>query len=102
MAIFSSKNRSSTPYLVDVMDKKQKLTFLFLLLLWGLTQLVFWQWWFRSDHIVDLTRFVFNTLILAWSLLLPAYFFFFVSRMKRPNSKLPLPHYRVAMVVTKA
>ena len=35
--------------------------------------------------------------------MLPAYYFFFVWRMKRPNPNLDLPsHWRVAMVVTKA
>jgi len=96
------KKNPSISYLVDVMDEKQRITFLILVASWGFSQLVFWYWWFNGEHIVDVTRFVFNTVILAWSLLLPAYFFFFVSRMKRPNASLPFPKYRVAMVVTKA
>ena len=43
------------------------------------------------------------SLIIAWQTVLPAYYFYFVYRMKRPNPEIEIPQdWRVAMVVTKA
>lgn len=60
-------------------------------------------WWLRPQHITNLPLFVVNSVVIFWTLLLPAYFFFFALRMKKPNPKLKLPNgLKVAMVVTKA
>jgi cellulose synthase (UDP-forming) len=47
-------------------------------------------------------RFLFNSLILVWGLLMPGYYFYFICRMKKPNPKLEIPSsWRVAMITTK-
>src|SRR3990172_7200603 len=89
-------------YLVDVMTRGQKAHFRILWSIWLLSVYIFWDWWYRWPHIVGYPRFVLNTLVLSWTLLLPLYFFFFVSKMKRPNPEIPIPEGRAAMVVTKA
>ena len=90
-------------YLVDVMDHKRKMEFRFLLGFWFIAFTLFWVWWFQTSHIVGITRFLINTLVVAWSVLMPIYFFFFISRMKKPNPNLVIPKkLRVAMIVTKA
>ena len=91
------------PYLVDVMNLRQRVVFYILLSLWLFFVAVFWIWWLDPSHVVGKLSFVFNSLLIAWNMLMPAYFFFFASRMKKPNPALPIPDdLRVAMVVTKA
>jgi cellulose synthase (UDP-forming) len=91
------------PFLVDVMSGRQKLRFFALLDLWAVAQFFFWNYWLSGAHLVAYAGFVFNTVLLLWFTALPAYFLFFVARMKRPNPALPLPSgLCVAMVVTKA
>ena len=46
---------------------------------------------------------ILSSLLLAWQTFLPAYYFYFVGKMKRPNPVIAIPtEWRVAMVVTKA
>lgn len=93
----------SNQYLIDIFTPKQKVYFNILLVFWVLMNTIFFMWWFQKGHITSLPLFVVNTAFLMWTYLLPAYFFFFVSRVKRPNEKLPIPeNLRVAMIVTKA
>jgi cellulose synthase (UDP-forming) len=90
-------------YLIAVLDKKQKLVLRVLLTTWMLANLIFWSWWFQKDHIVSLPLLILNTIALFYSFLFPAYFFFFASRMKKPDPEMKIPQgARVAMVVTKA
>ena len=90
-------------YSVDIFTKKQKSIFYMLLGLWAITNIVFFVWWFQKSHILSPTLFVINTFFLSWTYLLPAYFFFFVARMKKTNPELKIPDgLRVAIVVTKA
>ena len=97
------QRRQSRTYLVDVMESRQKLLFNLMVLLWLTAVIVFWRWWLDTSHIVGQMRFLINSLVLAWTTLLPGYFLFFVSRMKKPNPNLPIPSkLKVAMVVTKA
>ncbi len=108
-AIESSASRpnmklsESPPYLVDVMSAMQKIQFGALAFLWLAAIILFWIWWVNELHVVSKMRFLVNSVILAWATILPGYYFFFVSRMKRSNRNLPTPSgLRVAMVVTKA
>lgn len=89
-------------YQIDVLSKKQKLILSAFLCAWTAVNTAFFVWWFNSDHIVTIPLFVLNTAVLFWTYLLPAYFFFFAIRMKKPNPNLKLPtNWRVAMIVTK-
>ncbi|MBV8960500.1 MAG: glycosyltransferase, partial [Actinobacteria bacterium] len=62
----------------------------------------FWLWWLTVGHGEWTAPAVIVTALLAWVFALPFYFFFFASRMTRPNPALPVPDLRCAMVVTKA
>lgn len=92
-----------TPYLVDVMSRRQKAQFGVAICAWGASLALFWVWWVTEVRIGGALRFLINTVVLAWTVLLPGYYFFFLSRMKKPNPEAPIPAtLRVAMVVTKA
>ena len=90
-------------YLVDVMSASQKGWFITQVLIWLFVVLAFWVWWARDVHIDEWWRFLVNSILMAWTFLLPGYFFFFVGRMKRFNPEEALPEgWLVAMVVTRA
>lgn len=94
---------SPTPLLIDVLSRRERAIFLGLVTLWATTLVWFWHWWLRPEHIVSIEGVIVCSILLAWNTILPAYYFFFVWRMKRPNRRLHAPlDWRVAMVVTKA
>ena len=90
-------------FLVDVMDPLRRREFRLLIGFWFLAFTAFWVWWLQANHILGVVRYLINTLVVAWTVMMPIYFFFFISRMKKPNPGLHIPKgLRVAMVVTKA
>jgi cellulose synthase (UDP-forming) len=90
-------------YLVDVLNKNQKMVLRILLALWMTTNLIFWFWWFQKHHIVNLPLLLINTVGLIYTYIFPSYLFFFASRMKKSNPEINIPYgWNVAMVVTKA
>ncbi len=89
-------------YQVDVMSRGDKLVYWSLVALWLGGNVLFWGWWFNEDHIVTLPGLIFNSLLIAYDLLLPGWFLFFLGRMREPNPAVPPPPgLRVAMVTTK-
>jgi cellulose synthase/poly-beta-1,6-N-acetylglucosamine synthase-like glycosyltransferase len=89
--------------LIDVLSQRERAIFLGLVILWAITLIWFWHWWLQPKHIATIEGVIVCSILLAWNTILPAYYFFFVWRMKRPNRRLHLPlDWRVAMVVTKA
>ena len=89
--------------LVDVMSSRQCWQYRGLVAAWVISLFVFYLWWFRGEHIESWVRFTVNSLLLTWTLALPGYFLFFVSRMKQVATNLTLPvGWRVAMVATRA
>lgn len=98
----ASRVTSTQPYLVEVMNSRQKWTFRGLVLLWLGALVYFWSWWLRTEHWVSWFGMTVNSLMLFWTTFLPAWFFFFVHRAKKPNPSLAVPAARVAMIVTKA
>lgn len=90
-------------FLIDVMTVSQKRTFRILVLMWLFVVGLFWGWWIQPSHYTNLFGMLVNSAILAWSTLMPGYYFFFVFRMKRPNPSLSIASdLKVAIVVTKA
>ncbi len=79
------------PYLVDVLSRKQKRQVDILIVLWGVSVGFFTQWWFQPSHIANPWLFAFNSFVLAWGIVMPAYYFYFLRRMKKPNPELPIP-----------
>lgn len=90
------------PFYTSLLNKKKKFLFAFLLSLWGISLIFFWEWWLQLSHVTNSIGIVVNSIILFWSTVLPGYYFFFVWRSKRINPILPLPNLRVAMIITKA
>jgi cellulose synthase (UDP-forming) len=91
------------PYLVDVLNRKQKRQVDILIVLWAVSVGIFTAWWFQPKNIVNPWLFAFNSFVLGWGTVMPAYYFYFLRRMKKPNPELPIPaDWRVAMVVTRA
>jgi cellulose synthase (UDP-forming) len=90
-------------YLQPIFTSSQKRIFLALVGIWLASLALFLNFWFQAEHIVGWFRFFVNTFLLLWSMVLPGYFYFFVSRMKRVNPSMPIPKdWRIAMVVTRA
>ena len=91
------------PFLIDVMSKKQKRTFVVLVTAWVCALAFFWQWWLQAEHVLSWIDMLIVSLLIAWQTVIPGYYFYFVARMKRFNPAIEIPHdWRVAMVVTKA
>lgn len=89
-------------YLIRVLNKRQSVQLFLLVGLWLIAAIAFCIWWLQPAHFTGPIRFVFNSLILVWGLLMPGYYFFFICRMKKPNPKLEIPSsWRIAMITTK-
>jgi cellulose synthase (UDP-forming) len=90
-------------YLQPIFSASHKRVFFSLVVIWLASLALFLNFWFQPEHVVGWFRFMVNTLLLMWSMVLPGYFYFFVSRMKRVNPSISIPNnWRVAMVVTRA
>jgi len=76
---------------VPVMTAGEKRTYRALACLWLIANLAFWSWWLRPSHIVTMPRFLLTTFVIGYTLAMPAYFIFFLGRMRRPNPALALP-----------
>jgi cellulose synthase (UDP-forming) len=98
----ASERALHTSSLKPVMNGRQRRRYFLLLGIWLASLVFFWSWWLRPEHVVSIAGIVLNDLVLAWSTLLPGYYFFFVARMRQPDTSLALPDGKVAIVVTKA
>ncbi len=76
---------------VPVMTAAERRAYRALACLWLIANLVFWSWWLRPSHIVTMPRFLVTTFVIGYALAMPAYFIFFLGRMRRPNPALVLP-----------
>ena len=90
------------PLLVPVLGFRQDLALRGLVLFGFAAACWFWMWWIGEGHGEWTLPAVVVTGLFAWVTLMSLYFFFFVTRMTKPNPALPVPEMRVAMVVTKA
>ncbi len=94
---------TSDPYLRPVFTARQRMQFHCLIVVWLATLAIFWAWWLNPTHVVELSTYLISSIVVAWWLFLPGYFFFFLARMYQPRPDLPIPaSLRVAMIVTKA
>ena len=84
------------------MNGRQKLEFAALVTIWLSTNAYFWIWWLSPEHNIDNIRYLINTTALLWTSLMPAYYLFFIRRLRIPNPDILFAtDLRVAMVVTK-
>jgi cellulose synthase/poly-beta-1,6-N-acetylglucosamine synthase-like glycosyltransferase len=82
---------------------RQRVVIALLMVAWALLLVSFWTWWLEPVHLVSVTRSVITGSLLFYvTVLLPALPVLFLLRLRRVNPDLPLPHLRVALVVTKA
>lgn len=101
--ILRQKASQQPSLLIDVMSARDKLIFWLLVSAWAVSLIWFWRWWLQQQHVVTLFGMVVNSFLLAWNTVLPGYYFYFVSKMKRSNPAIAIPPgWRVAIVVTKA
>jgi len=99
----ASEVRKLGNYLVKVLNKRQSAQLYFLSGLWLIATIAFAIWWLQPAHYTGPIRFAFNSFILAWGLVIPGYYFYFLCRMKKPNPELEIPSsWRIAMVTTRA
>lgn len=83
------------------MGRADRRVFRLLAAFWILTVLGFVGWWMQSSNITSVAGFLMISLVLGYTLALPAYFLFFVARMRRPDPRLYLSRgYRVAFATT--
>ena len=97
------RKKHTSSYLVSILNRKDKSAYLVLVGIWAASLVLFFVFWFNPGNIVTPFRFVLNTLVLFYTFIMPAYFFFFVYKMKKVNPQLEIPaDWRVAMIVTRA
>ena len=89
-------------FLVKILNKRQLSQLYFLTGLWLIVTIAFAVWWLQPAHYTEPFRFAFNSFILAWSLIIPGYYFYFLCQMKKPNPELEIPSdSRIAMITTR-
>lgn len=86
---------------IPVMTRGERRTYRMLVIFWMLPMLLFWSWWFRPTHITTIPRLLLPSFVLLYTFAMPAYFFVFLGRMRRPNPALSLPQgLRVTFATT--
>jgi len=86
-------------YLLEVMSGRDKIVYWLLVIAWLVANIVFWSWWFRPEHIASPVMFAMISAALFYeSTVLPSFYLFFLSKMRRPIHIDPKPGLRVAMV----
>ena len=89
--------------LVGAVTRQDRLALAVLAALWLASAAFFWLWWLEPAHRSTVAGLVVNSAVLAFDLVVvPAWFFFFLLRMRRPAPALDVPHRRPAISVTKA
>ncbi|MGE3907873.1 MAG: glycosyltransferase family 2 protein [Chloroflexota bacterium] len=101
-AFVSAPDALAVPLFVDVLTRGERRQLLVLVSCWIMGQTIFWVWWLQPGHLTTATGMVVNSLLFFWTTFLPAWYLFFLLRMKQPNPAIPIPGGRVAMIVTKA
>ena len=89
--------------LVKALPRRDRVALVALAGLWLASVVFFWLWWLAPAHQVTLAGLVVNSAVLAFDLVaVPAWFFFFVLRMRRSVPAREVPQLRTAIIVTKA
>lgn len=95
--------KAAGSFLAPLMSGRDRLVFAILIALWLAALAQFWVWWLQPAHNIGVVRYVLNTVLVAWTTLLPAYFLAILAMARITDPTLSIPtDWRVAMVVTKA
>src|SRR6266568_2465687 len=97
----AARPRRVVPRWEPVMSTPQSWLFRGLVAVWAAATITFWLWWFDSAHVVSWIGMLVTSLPVLWATCLPAWFLFFAHRMRQLHPETPIPHGRVAMIVTK-
>ena len=90
-------------HLRDILTVPQRFVLLGFAVLWALCAGWAVRWWLAPGHEVTTARLVLNSIPLALEFIaLPAWFYWWLWRMKRPDPALRVPPLRTAIIVTKA
>jgi cellulose synthase (UDP-forming) len=90
-------------HLRDLLTGPQRLVLLGLVLVWGLCAAWAIRWWVEPDHWTSTTAMILNSIPLGIEfVVLPAWLYTWLWRMKRPDPALCVPRLRTAIIVTKA
>ena len=86
---------------MPVLSDSERHTYRGLALLWLVAAVAFLVWWCWPSHVISLVGFLVPSFVVGYALVMPAYFFYFVGRMRRPNPSLQPPAgLRVAFATT--
>jgi cellulose synthase (UDP-forming) len=76
---------------VPVMTAAQRRTYRIHLLVWIVLQIAFWTWWLKPTHILTFSGILLTSLAITFTFTKPAYFLFFLGRMRKINPALHPP-----------
>jgi cellulose synthase (UDP-forming) len=89
--------------LVSALPLRARVGFVAIAGLWLASAAFFFRWWLAPAHVDTVAGLAVNTAVLAFDLVVaPAWFFFFLLRMRRPAPAVDIPELRTAIIVTKA
>lgn len=88
--------------LTSVWNGREKIILWILVGLWFVSVVIFFNWWFDDNHVVNIGGFYLTTIILIWSVSLPGYSFYFLLNMTKLKANNSHNRFKVAVVITKA
>ena len=90
-------------HLVPLLTRAQRWMLRALVAVWAASTTSAAAWWAEPRHWGSAVGMGINSALLAVELvILPSWFYVWLSRMKRPDRRLPVPGLRAAIIVTKA
>jgi cellulose synthase/poly-beta-1,6-N-acetylglucosamine synthase-like glycosyltransferase len=90
-------------HLVRALSRGQRMVLVALMLAWAASAAWGWVWWLQPRHASSTGAMAINTGLLSIEFLVfPMWFYWWLWRLRRPDSRLEVPELRVAIVVTKA
>ncbi|MCW3038106.1 MAG: glycosyl transferase 2 family protein, partial [Solirubrobacterales bacterium] len=97
------RRRRHNRHLIDPLTRRQRRNLLAITVAWAASTVWAWAWWVQPGHVESPLAMGINSALLATeTVFLPVWFFFWIWRMKRPDTGIAVPVLRVAIVVTKA
>ena len=82
--------------------RRDRIAIALLSLGWAVSLIYFWIWWPQGQHRVTWFGTIVNSVFLLYLLSQPIYFIIAINRLRQVDPRSPIPHLRVAFVVTRA